>query len=271
MWDLIRLGHWDLRDGRFLGAVDGQMRMGSVLVHGSRYVSLGSSAYEWSLPCPLWEYDFGSMPLLAQGSPDGRLWVVHEQRRGPKSETLLAGYTVPDARAEELSRRIASGEVKPVLGPTVPVQVVANCSEARYNRFLTEACEERVKWYRIKVGPGGLKLVLNATEVLTGGKISYQAKGPNDRVPHTVLAAARKIECEAILYDESGIEVHRRKYTVGPPDTITFTTDIDGAVHDAVWSEATKWARFIDFPTSLYRIDGKIQALPLRSTPSAAE
>ncbi len=244
--------------GAWFGSCNGNGGDQPILILG-KYVLSGSQLFDWNLKAAFWNYSLNGQGARGSGSPDGRYWFATDAQ----GVAVLRVQTLPDDAALAFATQIASGNVKPIVTPGMPVQLQINGGNAKF-RANAENAQKDWQARGYKIGPGGLTVNLSAVEQATGQVIAYNfrkvgavGKGELDKIN------ARKVVCTCTVTDPQGAVVAKNNAVYTYPGNMIFDgTASERQLSEAMWRAAESFGSFVALPTNQYRVGGQIETLP---------
>jgi hypothetical protein len=84
--------------------------------------------------------------------------------------------------------------------------------------------------------------------------------GPGGEI---VKVQEKQVVCQSLIVDQKGALLHKAEQVIPMPQSLRFQGDnIQGELEEAMWNQAITWGNSAPLPTNLYRINGKLEALP---------
>jgi hypothetical protein len=229
----------------------------------ARFVEGGFIAQGWCLYragalLPFCRYLPEPPLVVAQGTPDGRVWVVEPSSDG--KGRVFYGRSAINAGAQAIARKLETGNVKPAIPPGSNVRVVVNATSDGLKRDLEMMAGASLKNSGLKPAAAGeLTLTIQAKEVVSGKFMAYVSPGVGSE-----NAAHRTIECSATLTDGAGRTVFYSEAVANPPRNLTFQRgQASKAVEAEVHSMACSWAGRLSIPPTKHFVNGELVDLPL--------
>lgn len=260
---------WNMADGSLFGKMpyQGMRKVEPLVWAGTTHILRGNYLVDLNLKGELVHYGGVSTNFTAHGSPDGRLWFVGQSG----AASLLKNAVVPEATAQALAAAVAAGKVEDLMPPGTRIEVKVNTTIEKVREAATNQLPRSLEQRGYAVGPGGLTLTINATESATGKTLDYEITkfGPGAPIPRfgkgqIVKITEKQITCSVTLTDTKGTQLFATSTSSRTPGSIQFKGENYQAELDAsMIQNITGFAGSVGLPKNFYRIDGRIQSLPM--------
>jgi hypothetical protein len=264
-----QIARWNLVSG----AADGEPVSAAVATEpmqwaGAKHVLANLTLFDLAFRNAVTTYTLPAKGKPAGATPDGRLWFTYETG---KDKTLLTAIAVPDPQATEISTAAATSKVAPLIPPGSNVRVNVSSNHDRFRAATDQTLNNRLQALGYKSGGGGVTLSVNTNVSATGKVIEYVLRqapkfgpampfGPGGEI---VKVQEKQVVCQSLIVDQKGALLHKAEQVIPMPQSLRFQGDnIQGELEEAMWNQAITWGNSAPLPTNLYRINGKLEALP---------
>ncbi|MCI0681939.1 MAG: hypothetical protein L0Y71_07530 [Gemmataceae bacterium] len=265
----MQIGRWDLAKGAAWTPVVAPVAAAPLNWAGPKHVLANMTLFDFNFKQPIVTYTLPAKSKAAGVSPDGRLWYCYE---AGQHRTVLTAATVPDPQAADISAQAAAGKVTPLIPPGTAVKIHVNSNSTRFKTAVEQALSQRLEAMGYKTGAGGVTLSVDTNVAATGRILEYELRqAPKFGPPlpfrpgggQIVQVTEQQVTCQSLLVDQQGMALHKAQSIIPTPSSLRFRgDDFQNELVEAMWNQAIAWGSNAPLPTNLYRINGKLEALP---------